>query len=343
MVQREMRIALDAMGSDHAPAVEIEGAMQAASHTTADILLVGRREALESEFARWGGTHPGLSLVEAAQVVGMGEEPVAAVRSKPDSSLMVGVDLVSQGEAQAFVSMGNTGAIMAGALFRLGRLPGVIRPALSIVYPGLEGPSVVLDVGANADCRPEHLLQFGLMGAIYAERVLGVANPRVALLSNGEEPSKGSSLVREAHELLARSSLNFIGNTEGVELPRTSADVVVCDGFSGNIVLKLSEGVATSIVELFREEVKRSLLTMLGALLIRPAIRRAVAKMDYAEYGGAMLLGVKGIVIIGHGRSNARAVRSALLYAERAVQGRILEAIQKGLVELTGGGDGRSD
>lgn len=329
-----LQIVLDAMGSDHAPAVEIEGAVQAAPQTAAEILLVGRRTALESELARWGGLRPGLSLVEAAQVVGMGEEPVAAVRAKPDSSLMVGLNLVSKGEAQAFVSMGNTGAVMAGALFRLGRLPGVSRPALSIIYPGLKGPSVVLDVGANADCRPEHLLQFGLMGAIYAERVLGITNPRVALLSNGEEPSKGTALVREAHELLTGSNLNFIGNVEGVDIPRTAADVVVCDGFSGNIVLKLSEGVATTVVQILREELKRSPLTMLGAFLARPALRRAATKMNYAEFGGALLLGVKGIVIIGHGRSNARAVRNALLYAERAVRGGVREAIQEGIGEL---------
>ncbi|MGQ9714565.1 MAG: phosphate acyltransferase PlsX [Anaerolineae bacterium] len=336
-----MRILLDAMGGDHAPQVTVEGAVWAAREFGVEVVLVGREEDLRRELAKHETVGLPLTLVHASEVVEMHEHPAMAVRAKRDSSMVVGMKMLKQGEVDAFVSMGNTGGVLAAALLHLGRIPGVMRPALSTVYPTVKGFCLILDVGANTDCRPQWLQQFALMGSIYAERVLGVAQPKVGLVSNGEEETKGSQLVQETHQLLKETpGLHFIGNVEGKDIAPGMADVVVTDGFTGNVIIKLSEGLAWMFKTLAREELKRSPVALLGGLLARGAFDGLADRLDYAKYGGAPLLGVDGVVIIGHGRSNALAVRNAIRVAQQAVEGRVLETIKEGLAAA---GMGRGD
>jgi len=327
----EMRIVLDAMGGDYAPPVAVEGAVMAAREYGVEVILVGRREEVEAELAKHDTAGLSLPIVHASQVIEMEEHPAAAVKAKKDSSMVVGMDLVKRGEADAFVSAGNSGGVMAAALFRLGRIRGIRRPALSSIYPTTKGFCFLLDVGANTDCKPEYLLQFAHMGSIYAEKVLGIPNPKVGLVSNGEEETKGSILVQEAHQLLKKSGLNFIGNVEGKDIPAGMADVVVTDGFTGNVIVKLSEGLASSLLRIIKDEVKKKPIALLGALLSKPAFDEVKKRLDYAEYGGAPLLGVDGVVIIAHGRSNAKAIKNAIRVAKQAVEGGVLAAIREGI------------
>jgi glycerol-3-phosphate acyltransferase PlsX len=331
-----MRIVLDAMGGDHAPAAVVAGGVQAAREYGVEIALVGRREVVEPELAKHDTTGLELSIVHASQVIEMDEHPALVAKAKRDSSMVVGMRMVKRGEADAFVSMGNSGGVLAVALFHLGRLRGIKRPALASVFPTVRGPAFLIDLGANADCKPEYLLQFAVMGSVYAERVLGIANPRVGIASSGEEEGKGNSLVQETTPLLKASGLNFVGNVEGKDVPAGLADVIVTDGFTGNIIVKTAEGVAAMILEVLEREIKARPLAMAGALLAKPAFRAVKRTLDYSEYGGAALLGVDGIVIVGHGRSNAKAVRSAVRVAKVAVEGGVLEAIRSG-VQATGG------
>jgi len=319
------------MGGDHAPAVTIEGAVHAARAYDVTVVLVGREDVVQRELAKHDTEGLDLPIVHASQVIEMDEHPAAAVRAKKDSSMVVGMQLVHRGEADAFVSMGNTGGVLAAALFHLGRIRGVDRPALSTVFPTREGHCFILDIGANADVKPHYLLQFAQMGAAYAKLVLGFENPRIGLVSNGEEPGKGSMLVQEAYALLANSGLNFIGNVEGKDIPRGLADVVVTDGFTGNVIIKLSEGVAGMLMEVIEEEVRRRPLAMAGALLAKSAFRAVKGRLDYRQYGGGALLGVNGVVIVGHGRSDALAVQNAIGVARRAVEQNIVEAIRHGI------------
>ncbi|MFQ6014200.1 MAG: phosphate acyltransferase PlsX [Anaerolineae bacterium] len=329
-----MKVVLDAMGGDHAPEVVVQGAIQAAQDYGSEIILVGPKDRVRAELSKGSAQGLPLSVVHASQVVEMKEHPAAATKEKKDSSIVVGMRLVKEGKAAAFVSAGNTGAVMAGALFYLGRLKGIKRPGLAAIYPTSRGPCLILDVGANTDCKPEYLHQFAIMGSIYMEKVLGIANPRVGLLSNGEEETKGNRLVLQTHQLLKRTpSLNFIGNVEGKDVPAGMADVVVCDGFDGNVVIKLSEGLAKSLMEIIKEEIKRNPLAIVGALLARPAFKAVEKRLDYAEFGGAPLLGVNGVVIIGHGRSNAKAIKNAVRTAEAAVEGGMLTSIKEGIGE----------
>ncbi|MFH1086176.1 MAG: phosphate acyltransferase PlsX [Chloroflexota bacterium] len=327
-----MRIVLDAMGSDHAPGPDVEGGVRAARRFGHEILLVGRRELIEPELAKYPTAGLPLRLVHASQVVEMGEHPSQAVRAKPDSSMVVGMRLVRHGEADAFVSAGNTGGVMAAALAsegRLGRVKGIQRPALAAVIPGVRGVSLLLDVGANTDCRPEWLLQFAIMGMIFARNVLGINNPRVGLLSNGEEDIKGNQLVQQTHAMMRRLELNFVGNVEGKDILRNMADVIVSDGFVGNVALKTAEGVAATLMSTLRSEIKARPLATLGGLLARPAFRAVAKKLDPREYGGAPLLGVNGVVIIGHGRSDGLAVENAVGAAIHAVESNLVSAIQQ--------------
>lgn len=326
-----MRLALDAMGGDSAPHVVLEGALEAARADQLPITLLGPEDVLEPLLAPYAPLPPSLELRHAPQVVAMDEHPTAAVRDKPNSSIGIGLEMVRSGQADAFVSAGNTGAIMAYATLRLGRLPGIERPALGIVFPTATGKSLLLDVGANADCKPSYLLQFAQMGATYAQGVLGVPDVRVALLNIGEEPTKGSQLAQEAYQLLQASDLNFVGNIEGEDLPRGLAEVIVTDGFTGNVAIKTAEGVAELLMASLREALTARLHYRLAAALLRPAFRAVARNLDYAEYGGAPLLGVKGVVIIAHGRSNARAIRRALSVARQAVESRLLEALSKAI------------
>jgi len=327
-----MRILLDVMGGDHAPQVTVEGAVWAARDFGLEVVLVGREEEMRRELAKHETAGLPLTLVHASEVVEMHEHPAMAVRAKRDSSMVVGMRMLRQGEVDAFVSMGNTGGVLAAALLHLGRIPGVMRPALSTVYPTIKGFCFMLDVGANTDCRPQWLQQFALMGSVYAERVLGVERPKVGLVSNGEEETKGSQLVQETHQLLKETpGIHFIGNVEGKDIAPGMADVVVTDGFTGNVIIKLSEGLAWMFKTMVREELKRSPVALLGGLLARGAFDGLANRLDYAKYGGAPLLGVDGVVIVGHGRSNALAVRNAIRVAQQAVESRVLDIIKEGL------------
>ncbi len=320
------RIVLDGMGGDHAPREPVLGAVEAARELDVEVVLVGRPEVLEPELARAGGEGLPIRILPAREVIEMDEHPAQAVRRKKEASILVGLREVKEGRADAFVSAGHSGAVLAGALLVLGRVPGIHRPALATVFPGLQGPFVLLDVGANTDCKPEWLVQFAQMGAVYARHVLGVERPRVALLSNGEEEIKGNRQVQEARERLRAlleqgdPGFDWVGNVEGKDLPHGLADVVVADGFVGNVVIKTAEGVSDFLLTVLRQELTARPWFKLAAAVLRPAFRRVKKRLDYAEYGGAPLLGVRGVVIVAHGRSNARAIRNAVRVAARAVR-----------------------
>lgn len=327
-----MRIVLDAMGSDHHPEAELEAAVMAHRLWGERLTLAGPAEVLGSR------VDPAqVDVVDAPEILEMYDKPAVAAKTKPNSSMAVGMRLLKHGEADAFVTMGNTGGAMATALFQLGRIQGVKRPALSPVFPVRNGSTVVIDIGANTDCRPEHLLQFGIMGSIYAEIFLERNNPRVALLSTGEEQGKGNKLVAAAEPLLRASSLNYMGNVEPRELYDGVADVVVTDGFSGNVFLKTSEAVAALLTDMIRTEIKASPITAAGGYLARPAFRKVGKLLDPTEYGAVPLLGVDGLVFIGHGRSNARAVVSALRAARKAVSRGLMQALRQGLEDYLEG------
>lgn len=343
-----IRVVLDAMGGDHAPRATVAGGLWALREIPdLHLVLVGREEAIRAELARHRPRGLSFSVVHAPQVVGM-EEPTLAVKTKKDSSLVVGMQEVRVGRAEAFVSMGNTGAVMAAALFHLGRIPGIDRPALATVYPGAFSPCLLLDIGANTDPKPDHLVQFAMMGVVYAERVLGWPHPRVGILSNGEEPDKGSMRVREAYRRLQTSGLRFVGNIEGKDLARGLAEVVVTDGFTGNVVIKQLEGFVAFLARFLPAQLTDDpldrlglalalpglLLAAPGLLCLLPSVRRIFRRLDYREYGGAPLLGVNGVVIIGHGRSDAKAVKNAIHMAVRAVRTGMLDRIREGFQAL---------
>ncbi|TML27933.1 MAG: phosphate acyltransferase PlsX [Actinobacteria bacterium] len=321
-----MRIAVDAMGGDRGPEEVVAGALDARSDTLAPV-LVGPA-GLETQ---------GLELIEAPDVVAMDEKPTDAVRTKPNSSLVVACGAVRDGRAQAVVSAGNTGAMLAACLLEIRRLPGVRRPAIAVTIPSRKGASVLLDAGANADARPEDLLQFAHMGAVFAEEILDVRNPEIRLLSIGEEAEKGNQLTLEAHELLAASELNFTGNTEGRDLLRGGADVVVTDGFTGNVALKLLEGAIRNLLDALREEITATTRGKLGGLLIRPAARRLRDRLDPDTYGGAYLLGLRGLAVIAHGNSSPRAIANAVRLAARGVEhdvvGRLAQRVGNTVLE----------
>ena len=303
------RVAVDAMGGDRGPSEIVAGALAASGDRVTPVLF--GPAALE--------TH-GLELHDAPDVIAMRDKPTDAVRAKPDSSLVSAVRAVAEGEADAVVSAGNTGAMLAAGLLELRRLPGVLRPAIAVPIPAERGPSVLVDAGANADARPEHLLQFATMGAVFAEEILGVRNPEVRLLSIGEEPEKGNQLTLDAHELLAASDLNFAGNTEGRDLLAGVADVVVTDGFTGNVALKTIEGTIRTLLEGLRAEITATPRGKLGGLLIRPASRRLRHRLDPDTYGGAYLLGLRGLAVIAHGNSSRTAIENAIRLAARGVE-----------------------
>jgi glycerol-3-phosphate acyltransferase PlsX len=317
------RIALDAMGGDRAPEEIVAGALAAAA-TGIEVVLHGP-ESLDAE---------GLALVAAPETIGMAEKPAEAVRAKPDSSLVSAVRAVADGGADAVVSAGNTGAMLAAGLLHLRRLPGVMRPAIAVPIPTRGGPSLLIDGGANADSRPEHLLQFAVMGSVFCTEILGNAAPAVRLLSIGEEPEKGDQLTIEAHALLREErGIRFEGNAEARDLLRGAADVVVTDGFTGNMALKLLEGTIKELLELLREEISATTSGKLGGLLIRPAARRIRSRLDPDTYGGAYLLGLRGLAVIAHGSSGRQAIKNAIELAARGVEHRVVERLAERLPE----------
>ena len=326
-----MRIAVDAMGGDYGPAVVVEGAVAASRVHGLAVALVGDRTAIEREIARLRAADLPLTIHHASQVVGMGESASQALRRKRDSSLRVAAELVKGGEAAAFVSAGNTGAAMAIGMFVLGVLPGVDRPAIAVVLPSLTGYTVLIDAGANLDPKPRQLVQFAVMGHVYARDILGKPNPRVGLLSVGEEEGKGTDLTREAFEDLRISSLNFIGNVEGRDIYNGKCDVVVTDGFTGNVALKISESMAEMLGLMIKQELTRDLPSKLGALLSKPAFSRFKKRIDYTEMGGAPLLGLNGASIICHGASPVKAIKNAIRVAAEWVQLDVNEHIKTAL------------
>jgi glycerol-3-phosphate acyltransferase PlsX len=336
-----VRIVVDAMGGDFAPQAAVEGAVAAARDFGHGIILVGREDDIRRELSLYDPDGLDMNVVHAPDVIEMDElAPAAAVRSTPDSSVSRGMSLVRDGTANAFVTVGHTGAGLAGAMFRLGRIHGVRRPALATPFPTLRGPCVMVDIGANTDVRPEHLLQFAIMGASYAELVLGITRPRVGLVSNGEERGKGTSDVKEAVPLLESSGLNYVGNVEGHDIPLGNVDVAVLDGFTGNVLIKFAEGAGSLVGRLLRDAATGDPVATVGGLLMRGSLARMRERMDYRAYGGAVLLGVRGVVIIGHGRSDAEGVKTAVRVAARAVQADLVGTIAAGIARAPGLGAG---
>jgi glycerol-3-phosphate acyltransferase PlsX len=331
-----MRIVVDAMGGDGAPGVEVAGAVEAlrVSGEDFEIRLVGDESRLRAEIERAGaGGESRLSVVHAPERIEMGEDPARQVRRKKGASIAVATRLLKNREADGLVSAGNTGAVVASSLLTLGRIPGVRRPGIATFLPSPTGGAVLLDVGANSDCTPQHLVQFAVMGSIYAKKLLGRPDPKVGLLNIGEESSKGNRLVQSAYPLLQQSPVNFVGNVEGRDIFRGGVDVVVCDGFVGNVVLKFSESVIHLMKHLVREEIGDGLRNKLGALLLRPVFRSLSQQLNYEEYGGAPLIGIDGVVIIAHGSSSARAIASAVRVAIRFARERINDLIREELQE----------
>lgn len=323
-----MLVALDAMGGDHAPEAIVAGALLAVRELDIEVALVGRREVVEAELARDGTTPGGIQVVHAGEAVAMDEHPAQAVRAKRDASINVAMGMVKDGRAGACVSAGNTGAVMASALMTLGRVPGIERPALGTIAPFTDRGVLVLDVGANADVKPSYMVQFAQMGAQYAERVMGVPNPRVALLNIGAEDTKGSELAQDVFGRLSKAGVNFVGNVEGGDVHLGRADVVVTDGFTGNVAVKVTEGVADFIFRELRATIYSKLRYKLAAAVLRPALLGMREKMDPGTYGGVPLLGVNGVVTIAHGNSDPRAIRNALRFASEGASRGLLDGIR---------------
>ena len=335
-----VRIALDAMGGDNAPQAIVEGAVQAARlFNDVEITLIGREDAIKAELAKHPTEGLQLPIVNATEVIGMDEHPVDSIKAKKDSSMVTAFRMVKEGQADVFLSAGNTGAVVAGAQLTLGRIRGVRRSALGTVFPSERERIFVLDIGANPDPKVEDYVANAIMGSLYMERVIGVKNPKVGLLSNGTEDIKGSEMVIQAHQALRnlKSRINFYGNVEGNNVLEGVVDVVVTDGFTGNVAIKISEGVQAMIIGSLRKEMTSSLINKLAAAVLRPALRRMGKRLDYTEYGGAALLGVNGLVVKAHGKSNARAITSAVRVARQMAQQQLLELIRTGIAGVSTG------
>ncbi len=328
-----MKIAVDAMGGDYGLAPSVEGAVQAAQELDIEVVLVGDESQIRDQLRRFGCSDPRLTIRHAAQTVGMHESPASVARKKRDSSVWVATELVKTGEASAVVSAGNTGASMVAAFFILGVIKGVERPAIAATLPTLTGTAVMLDVGANVDCTAQHIEQFAIMGNEYGKHLFGKPNPRIGLLSIGEEDTKGNEVTKEALKLLKASPMNFIGNVEGRDVFSGGADVIVCDGFIGNVALKITEGVAETIKKMLMKEIASSRLGRLAYLFLAVPLGRLRRRMDYAEFGGAPLLGVNGISMICHGRSSAKAIKNAIRRAKGLAESRLNELIQRDIEE----------
>ena len=318
-------IAVDAMGGDNAPGEVIKGVVEALADERVNILLTGREDMIKNELNAYQYTAGRIKIINAADVIGNDEQPTSAIRNKKDSSIVKGLYLLKEGQAQAFISAGATGALLTGATFIVGRIKGVQRPALGTLLPNEKGFSLLIDSGANVDVKPGYLLQFAKMGSIYAENLMGMSSPRVGLLNIGAEREKGSIMVKEAYGLLESSDVNFIGNIEARDMPLGAADVVVADGFTGNIVLKYTEGFAKAMMSMIKKELMSSTMSKIGAMFAKGAFSNLKKSFDYSEVGGAPLLGLKALVVKAHGSSDAKAIRSAVT--------RCTEFVQKGIVE----------
>ncbi len=331
-----MFIALDAMGGDYAPDSNIKGAILFAKETNIGVYLVGNENVLRPKLKEYGGEGLPIEIVHAEDVIEMHEPPSVAIRKKRNSSMYIAAKLVREGKAQAFVSAGNTGAAMAVSKFIVGSAPGIERPGIAVAFPTKKGkPTVLIDVGANVDCRPRHLVYFAVMGHTYVKEILKSSdNPKVGILSIGEEEGKGNELVKDTYPLLKMSNLNFVGNAEGRDIFTGDFDVIVCDGFVGNVVLKTSESLGSIIVEMIKQEVEKSLVSKIGAALMMPALKRFKKKADFAEYGGAPLLGTKGTCIITHGRADEKAIKNALKVASEFEESHFNDILSQNIKEL---------
>ena len=334
MITQEIsRVAVDAMGGDNAPAVEVEGAVSACREFGIPITLVGDRSRLEEELTKHHVAGLDINILHTTEVVGMHDSASDAVRRKKNSSVRLAFDLVKDGKACAAVSAGNSGATMAAGMFVLKRIKGIERPAIAQVFPTLKGKTLVLDIGGTVDCKPIHLAQFAIMGEVYARYVMGVAEPVIGLLSNGEEVSKGNELTRETNGLLRKTSLNYAGYIEGRDIFKGDIDVVVCDGFVGNVVLKLSEGLSDAAGRMLKQEIQKSWISKLGYLFVRSAFKRFKKIVDYAEYGGAPLLGINGVGMICHGGSSVKAIKNAVRLAHEYARNGVAEHVVEKLTE----------
>jgi glycerol-3-phosphate acyltransferase PlsX len=329
-----LNIAVDAMGGDHAPGVIIQGALWAYSELGVNVTLVGDEDRIWEELAKEGKTGNGVQIHHCSQMVAMDESPLKVLRQKKDASIMVAFDLVKKGKAEAVVSAGNSGATVGAAVLTLGRIKGVERPALAGIFPGAKGNVVLIDVGANVDTRPNQLFEFGIMGDIFTRSFLNIDNPKIGILNIGEEGSKGNEQVRIAHDLFKKGPFNFVGNVEGRDIFSGDVQVIVSDGFVGNVALKLSEGMADTIVIMFEREISRRFISKLGFWLSRRAFETFRRKLDYAEYGGALLLGVKGVGIICHGSSSSKAIKNAIRIAIDFVNNHVQERLEEGLAKF---------
>jgi len=330
-----MKIILDGMGGDHAPAAVVEGAVQASKEIDHEIHIIGQEELINAELSKYKFDPNKIFVIDAREVITNDDAPVRAVRSKKDSSIVKGINMVKTGEGDIFISAGSTGALMAGGLFLLGRIQGIDRPALASVYPILGSKaSLLLDAGANAECKPNNLLEFGIMGNIYMEKVLGRENPRVGLVNLGAEAAKGNTLTKAAYELLEQSHLNFVGNVEAREVPKGACDVIVADGFTGNVILKLTEGLAWNILQIMKRKFTDGVKAKLGAALLLDKIGELKKDFDYSEYGGAPILGVKGPIVKMHGSSSANGVKNTILKGIPFVEGKVVETIQNSVLEI---------
>ncbi|MBE5812923.1 MAG: phosphate acyltransferase PlsX [Clostridiales bacterium] len=325
-----MKIVIDAMGGDNAPDEIIKGVVEVADEVDAELILVGIEKVIKEKLEEYD-EKKNITIKNATEVITMEEVPTKAIKSKKDSSMVVGLNMIKEKEADIFISAGSTGALLTGALLNVGRIKGISRPALATVLPSQEDKFLLLDMGANANCKPEYLAQFAKMGAIYMEKTMGVKNPKVGLVNVGTEEEKGSDLAKSAHKLLKESDLNFVGNIEGRDLMMGTVDVAVCDGFTGNVILKTLEGFGLAIFKILGEEIGKSLKNKVGALMMKPSLRALKHKMDYSEYGGALLLGIDGGVIKCHGSSKAKAVTNAIKQAYEFTKNDTIETIRKQL------------
>ncbi len=329
-----MRIAIDVMGGDNAPDSTIEGSLESIREINADIILVGKEKIIKNKIEKNRQDLHKINIVNADDIITNDDKPVQAIRKKKNASMAIGFELLKNGEVDALISAGNTGALLAGGLLKVGRIQGIDRPALAPIYPTKNGISLLIDAGANADCKAKNLVEFGIMGTLYLERVIGINNPRVGLVNIGTEEGKGNKLTIEAYELLKQSSLNFIGNVEARSLTEGIVDVIVCDGFVGNVILKSTEGVAMSLTSMLKEQLTKNLIRKVATMLLKDGLKDFKSKLDYTEYGGAPLLGIKKAVIKAHGSSNSKAIKNAIKYGEIFVKNNVIESIQDEIVKM---------
>lgn len=328
-----MILAIDGMGGDHAPKSTVKGAVDAVKEYGVTVLITGDQDILRKELAQYEYDKSKIEIIHCTEKIENEDAPVKSIRRKKDSSMVVALNLVKEGKAEAVISAGNTGALLAGGLFVLGRIKGIDRPALAPVFPHKHGASVLIDGGANTECKAKNLLQFGVMGSLYSQHILGVKTPKVSLVNVGAEKGKGNELTKEAYTLLEESALNFTGNIEARDLPKGKTDVIVCDGFTGNIILKLTEGVFITVFDLLKEKFTKSFMTKLAAGILRPELRQIKKDYDYTEHGGAPFLGVKGVLIKAHGSSEGKAIKNALRQGKHFAEIKIVDKIEETLTD----------